>query len=411
LPQSLRRQATLLRSAPGFRLLFVATLGSSLGTWMATIALTVDVQRRTHSPWWISAVWLATLLPTVVIGLGAGPLVDRLPRKRLLVSADLVRLGVFAVLPFVDRAVSIVVLAGVAGVANSFFRPAVLAGVPNLVGPEDLSYGTSMLQTADWAATALGPVLAGSIVGASGPHLVYWINAGTFLFSACLILRISAGFLQSEQGITRGHWRDLREGVGEFARSRPLLTALLALGFAVLATGFVNVSEIFLATRSLHSGPVGYGLLWTSSGVGLVVGSVIVGGFIERRPPLALYPWLFLPWGLGLVGAAVAPTIGLAAAAMVVAGFGNGLTFPVTVVIVQQAASDRVRGRVFAAIISIHNALLGLSYVAGGWLTKDFGARWAYGGASVLLFAGALTAFGLTRNVATGVRLRREQAA
>jgi MFS family permease len=411
LPQSLRRQAALLRSAPGFRLLFIATLGSSLGTWMATIALTVDVQRRTHSPWWISAVWLATLLPTVFIGLGAGPLVDRLPRKRLLVAADLVRLAVFAALPFVDGAGSIVLLAGVAGVANSFFRPAVLAGVPNLVGAEDLSYGTSMLQTADWAATALGPVLAGAIVGASGPHLVYWINAATFLFSAGLILRISGGFLQSEQGITRGHWRDLREGVGEFARSRPLLTALLALGFAVLATGLVNVSEIFLATRSLHSGPVGYGLLWTSSGIGLVVGSVVVGGFVERRAPLAMYPWLFLPWGLGLVGAAVAPTIGLAAAAMVVAGFGNGLTFPVTVVIVQQAASDRVRGRVFAAIISIHNALLGLAFVAGGGLTKDFGARWVYGGASLLLFAGAVTAFGLTRNVATSVPLRREQAA
>src|SRR5206468_5009357 len=124
-----------------------------------------------------------TLRPSVVMGLVAGPLVDRLSRRRVLIVADVSRLAVFVVLPFVGSAPAIVALAGVAGIANSFFRPAVLAGLPNLVAEEELARGTSLLQTADWAATALGPVLAGVIVGASGPHLVYWINAVTFLFS------------------------------------------------------------------------------------------------------------------------------------------------------------------------------------------------------------------------------------
>ncbi|HEY2325892.1 MAG TPA: MFS transporter [Gaiellaceae bacterium] len=397
MPQSLRRQAALLRTASGFRLLFVATLGSAVGTWMATIALTVDIQRRTHSPWWISAVWLATLVPTVLIGLSAGPLVDRLPRKSLLIAADLARLGVFAVLPFVGGAVSIVALAGVAGIANSFFRPAVLAGVPNLVPEDELANGTSLLQTADWAATALGPVVAGALIGVSGPHVVYWINAATFLFSALLIMRISRSFLQSEQGITRGYWPDVRDGLAEFARSRPLLTALLALGCAVLATGLVNVSEIFLATKTLHSGALGYGLLWSGSGVGLVTGSILVGTILEHRSPISIYPWVFVPWALGALLAGVAPNLGLAAVAMVLSGFGNGLTFPLTVVIIQRAAADRIRGRVFAVIISTHNALLGLAYVVGGALQEAYGARWVYGAASALIFAGGLTAFALTR--------------
>jgi MFS family permease len=387
----------LLRTASGFRLLFVATLGSAVGTWMATIALTVDIQRRTHSPWWISAVWLATLVPTVLIGLSAGPLVDRLPRKSLLIAADLARLGVFAVLPFVGGAVSIVALAGVAGIANSFFRPAVLAGVPNLVPEDELANGTSLLQTADWAATALGPVVAGALIGVSGPHVVYWINAATFLFSALLIMRISRSFLQSEQGITRGYWPDVRDGLAEFARSRPLLTALLALGCAVLATGLVNVSEIFLATKTLHSGALGYGLLWSGSGVGLVTGSILVGTILEHRSPISIYPWVFVPWALGALLAGVAPNLGLAAVAMVLSGFGNGLTFPLTVVIIQRAAADRIRGRVFAVIISTHNALLGLAYVVGGALQEAYGARWVYGAASALIFAGGLTAFALTR--------------
>jgi MFS transporter, DHA3 family, macrolide efflux protein len=408
----LRHHAALLRAAAEFRLLFVATLGSNLGTWMATIALTVDVQSRTQSAWWVSALLAVTLLPTVLIGLAVGPVIDSVSRKGLLVGADLVRLGVFAALPFVNSAALIIVLAGVAGIANSFFRPAVLAGLPNLVSEQELARGTSLLQTADWTATAVGPVVAGAIVGASGPHLVYWINAATFLFSAVLVLRIAGGYLQSERGITRGYWRDLREGVGEFRISRPLQTAFFALGFAAIGAGLINVSEIFLARRSLHAGAFGYGLLWTAAGVGLMSGSLLVGSLLERRTALSAYPWMFLPWAAGTFGAAVAPNIWVAAVAMVVSGMGNGLTFPTTVVIVQQATVDTIRGRVFTVIISAHNALLGVAFAAAGGLTGAFGARWVFGAAAALSLVGGVAAFGLTgRNPARiGVR-HHEQVA
>ena len=75
---------------------------------------------------------------------------------------------------------------------------------------------------------------------------------------------------------------------------------------------------------------------------------------------------LFVPWAIGAAGAAVAPSIWVAAVAMVVCGFGNGLTFPLTVVIVQQGAPDRIRGRVFTVIISVHNAILGVAFALGG---------------------------------------------
>lgn len=406
-----RRQFALLSTAANFRLLFVATLGSGIGTWMATVALTVDIQRRTHSPWWVSALLVVSFLPSVVVGLVAGPLIDRLSRKRLIVGADLVRLAVFAMLPFVNGALTIVIFAAVAGIANSFFRPAVLAGVPNLVAEDELAHGTSLLQATDWAATAIGPVIAGAVVSASGPHLVYWINAATFLFSALLIVQISARFLQSEQGVTRGHWRDLGEGLIAFRRSRALLTVLLAFGFAMIELGFVNVSEIFLATKALHSGAFGYGLLWTATGVGLVAGSLTTGMLVEQRDLVSVYPYVFLPWAAGILGAAIAPDIWVAAGAMVVAGFGNGLAFPMTVLIVQRWTSDRLRGRAFTVIISVHNALLGSAMIAAGALTKGFGPRWVYGVGAALLAASSLTAFALARGIRREPAVAREQAA
>jgi MFS family permease len=401
----------MLRTAPSFRLLFLATLGSGVGTWMATIALTADVTERTHSPWWVSALFIVTFVPAVIVGLVAGPLVDRLSRKRLIIAADIARLGVFVALPFVGSALAIVALAAVAGVANSFFRPAVLAGVPNLIAEEDLAHGTSLLQATDWAATTLGPIIGGVIVSASGPDLVYWINAVTFLISVLLLMRIPARLLQSEQAITRGHWRDLADGFGAFRRSAAMLTVIVAFGFAMLATGLINVSEIFLAERALHRGAFGYGLLWTATGVGLVVGSLVSGALLESRELTDIYPFAFLPWAAGILAAAISQNIWVAALAMVVAGFGNGLTFPMTVLIVQRYTEDRLRGRAFTLIISAHNLLLGIAMVASGALTEVAGPRWTYVVASALLGAGGFAALVLSRGITAEADVARQQAA
>jgi len=401
----------MLRTAASFRLLFLATLGSGVGTWMATIALTADITDRTHSPWWVSALFIVTFVPAVLVGFVAGPLVDRLSRKKLIIAADVVRIGVFVALPFVGSALAILLLAGVAGVANSFFRPAVLAGVPNLIAKDDLAHGTSLLQATDWAATTLGPVLGGVIVSTWGPDLVYWINAATFLLSVLLLLRIPGRLLQSEQAITRGHWRDIADGLGVFRRSAALLTVTVAFGFAMLATGLINVSEIFLAERALHTGASGYGLLWTATGVGLVIGSLISGALLETRELTDVYPLAFLPWAAGIFAAAISQNVWVAALAMVVAGFGNGLTFPMTVLIIQRYTEDRLRGRAFTLIISAHNLLLGIAMVAAGALTELSGPRWTYVVAAALLGAGGFTALVLSRGIPAEAELPRQQAA
>jgi len=96
----LPRRLSLLSWAYDFRLLFLATLGSGFGTYLAAIALTVDVYDRTGSGTWVAALLVVDFLPIIVIGLTLGPLVDRLSRRGLMVVSDLVRLGVFCALPF-----------------------------------------------------------------------------------------------------------------------------------------------------------------------------------------------------------------------------------------------------------------------------------------------------------------------
>src|SRR5439155_24146961 len=126
-------------------------VASGLGTWLAVIALSVDVYARTHhSAKWVSALLIADFLPAILIGLFLGPLVDRISRKRLMIGADLVRLGVFCALPFADSPGAIVALAAVAGVATGFFQPAVYAGLPNLVDEADLAAANSLRRSTDY---------------------------------------------------------------------------------------------------------------------------------------------------------------------------------------------------------------------------------------------------------------------
>ena len=82
----LRRQLSLLGTAPGFRLLFLSTLGSSLGTLLATVALVVDIKDRTNSGSWVSVLLIVEFLPAVAVGLALGSLLDRISRRGLMIE-------------------------------------------------------------------------------------------------------------------------------------------------------------------------------------------------------------------------------------------------------------------------------------------------------------------------------------
>ena len=97
----------LLRGAPDYRRLFLAALASGIGTWLAFVALVIDVTDRTEDARWVSALLVAEFLPMVVVGLLAAPLVDRLPRRGIMIAADVLRAAVFLALPFAPSALAI----------------------------------------------------------------------------------------------------------------------------------------------------------------------------------------------------------------------------------------------------------------------------------------------------------------
>jgi MFS family permease len=387
---------SFLRSAPGYRLLFFAALASGIGTWLAFVALVVDVTDRTDDARWVSALLIVEFLPIVLVGFLAAPLVDRLPRRGILIAADVFRALVFCVLPFAEGTLQIVLLALAAGIATSFFRPAVYAGLPNLVSDRDLPQANGLLQTAENLTWAAGALLGGALVAAAGPDLAYWVNAASFLVSAALLLRIRQT-LEEAREPSGGHWRELAAGFSLVLHSRPLLTVFIAWSIVMLANAAVNVAEVFLAKDVFDTGDFGYGFLVAMGGVGLVLGSFSGGSLIDRYGMRGPYGLGIAIMGAGYLLAATVPNVWAAAPFVVLAGAGNGVAVVCNAVLVQRGAPDAMRGRAFSVIMSTGFAVLGLGMIAAGPFTNEFGARAAWITAAGLCAAGATVGVALLR--------------
>jgi MFS family permease len=393
------RQLALLARVPSFRLLALANFGSGVGTWLAFVALTVDVWDRTHSGVWVAALLIADFLPVIAIGVLAGPLVDRLSRRRLMVAADLLRCLVFLALPFAGSAELIVGLAAVAGFATGFFRPAVYAGLPNLVEDSELPSANALVQSIEAMTTIIGPLIGGVLVAVSSPDAAYWINAATFLFSAALVVRIPAQLLQAARAATAGHWRDLKEGFSLITGSRALVTVLLAWNVGMLGNAGVNVAEIKLAKDSFDAGDFGFGLLVGSAGLGVALGSLSAGTWVERHRASGVYGAGLALMAVGIGAAAASPNVWLAAPAVMVSGAGNGIALVCNALFVQRGAPDRMRGRVFTVLMSSNYAVFLLGMLAAGPLTDELGARWVWAGAAAIAAVAALIGFVLARGI------------
>ena len=396
-----RRQFQLLDRSSSFRALFLATTASGLGTWLAVIALTVDVYDRTHSPVWVSALLIADFLPAVVIGLAFGPVVDRFSRRRLMVGADLVSVAVFIALLFADAPGQIVALAAVAGFATGFFRPATYAGLPNLVDEVDLADANSLLRSTANLTTVFGTLLGGVIVAATGPHVSYALNAASFALSALLLTTIPAGQMEQkgERPPHESYFEELKNGFSLVLRTRPLLAVFLSWNLIMLANACVNVSEIVLAKVTFDSGSFGFGLLWAGSGLGMVAGALYASTWLERGSVSFVYGAGMGLMGFGALAAGLSPNVWLGAACMAVGGAGNATAMVCNSLIVQRGAPDHLRGRAFTTIMSVNFALLGLGMAVAGPITEKVGARWTFALAAVLAGIAALVGRALTRGM------------
>lgn len=301
-----------LRERP-FRLLWLASLTSAVGDGMTPIALTFAVLDATDSAAALGLVFAAFTLSHSIFILAGGVWSDRLERRVVMLSCDLVRcvaLLILAILVISERVGlwQFVVLAAVVGAAESFFAPASTGLVPQTVSRARLQNANALLalnRSASWIA---GPALSGVIVAAVGAGWVFAIDAATFAGSAAFLaaLRV-ASTLVAER---RSFLSELAEGWRAVRTRRWLWASLVSFGIGNMAWGAQGVLGPIVAEKEL-GGAAAWGAILTAGGIGGAVGGVVALRWRPSRPLVASHLVVLGMAGYLLLFALTLPTVAL----------------------------------------------------------------------------------------------------
>lgn len=380
----------LLGGNRDFRSLFAARSISHIGDGMALIALLLYVEDTEESGLAVGMFLLAASLPVLLTGLVAGSVVDRTDQRRLMIACDVGQVFLYAAIAvFLPPFPVLLGLVGLTSVLDALFSPAGRSSVPALVAAEDLRAANAWLTTAMNMQVVVGPLLGGLATAALGFRAALFANALTFAVSALFLLRLPPLPPAAAAGERATFWGDVRAGFSYIAHHSAARAVVLALFFGVAFAAVDNVALVFLARDVLDAGAVGFGLLASAFGVGMLAASITLIGPRVKLAAGALFLLGMLLSGAGTLSTGLAPLLLVAIVAQAIAGAGNSVQLIGQDTLVQQVVAREMLGRVFALIRTAAIAGGSLAALAGGVLLDVTSPRTVFvlGGVGVLCVA------------------------
>jgi MFS family permease len=380
-----------------FALLFGGTTTSLLGDGVYTVTIAWQVYELSNAPTALSVVGLAWTLPMVLFLLVGGVLGDRIDRRRLLITSDVIRataVGGMAVLALTGaielwHVVALVVLYGT---GQALFAPSFQAIVPEIVPAEHLVQANSLQQLSDPLMFRLaGPALGGIVIGALGTGEAFLIDTVTYTVSiACVAaMRPLPRAAPEEQPSIP---EQLREGIG-FVRSQTWLWATLTAAAVTLLLwiGPLEVLLPYVVKNEYGVGAESLGLIFAAIGAGAIGSALVIGqrGLGRRR-----VLWMYLGWGfstLGLAGYGIVNEVWQAMIIAFAAGIGEGIGNITWVTLMHNYVPDRLLGRVSSLDWMVSIGLVPVSFALAGPIAEWVGVEATMIGASCLATAAFLT--------------------
>ncbi len=365
-----------------FRALLSSYVINRAGDVFGALALAVVVLGTGKSALAVAALFLATQFLPGLVGPSLVARVGALPLGRLLPVCYVVEAVLFLVLAAVSRHVGVAVIVALAfldGTLAFVARSVTRATAASTLIPHDLMpEGKAAFNLALAVATVAGPVLAGVVLALLGPSTALVADGVSFVVAAALIAFSSGlparGGPDPSPGNRRRH---PRAAFGYIASNATLRALVFGEGLAFVFFYLVVPVTVIYATRSLHAGPAGYAAILASWGAGAVIGSTLHVR-LARRVGHATILISTAAVAIAYLGTGLAPSLGIACAASVLGGVGNGTQWASVETAVHQLVEERFRLQVAAMLESMAAMAPGVGIVLGGALTALFSPRAAY---------------------------------
>lgn len=393
-----------------FRLFFTGYTTSLVGAAMVPVALVFAVLEQGRSTADVGYVLAAETVPLVTLLLAGGVIADRLSRRTVMLGADLVRcvselLLAALVLTGSPSLWVFMVLAGVIGAGQAFFSPALTGLLPLIASPGRLQQANALKSVATSTGQIVGPAAAGLIVAAGGAGWAIAIDGATYAASAVCLARLH---LPAQLAPGRESFaRQLRTGWREFSARTWLWVIVAQFGlFHLLTYAPFMVLGAVVANSSL-GGAAAWGFILTAQGAGSILGGFAVLRARPRRPLVTATLGTFAFAGPVALLAVRAPTVAIAAAA-VVSGFGIAVFGTLWDTTLQQHIPAEVLSRVSAYDWLGSIALIPLGYALAGPLAGTLGvtgslwlaAGWTVVGSAATLAVPAVRRVGAASHAA-----------
>ena len=400
-PVLARPRLRTLLARPGYRRLWTARTVSQIGDVAQFTTLALLLVHLTGSAVGVAGAVLAEIAAVLLLGPFAGSLVDRLPRVRVMVAADAVRIVLASALagwhgsPGVAYGVAFGLAAG-----QVFFGPASQSLLPALVDETELVAANSGIWTAAVSAQVLVAPVAALLATQVGFGAAFAVNAVSFAISAAVLIGLREPARPRPVSVS-SPFAHTRDGLKALA-ALPLLKALAAGQLlAALSAGATSALLVVLAKDRLGGGG-GYGLLIAAIGVGAALGPLLLTRRITdpRRPLLVFGPYAVR--GLVDLVLSVVTAVPLAAGALLFYGLSTSTGNVTFSSLLQSRVPEDLRGRAFAGFDVLWQTGRLLSLLGGGLLADAVGIRAVYLlGGLLLLAAAAVGALGARDNEAS----------
>ncbi|MBR0554149.1 MFS transporter [Ciceribacter sp. L1K23] len=386
-----------------YRRFFVARFLATFATQIVSVSVGWQMYDVTGNTLYLGLIGLAQFLPSLVLILVTGSVVDRYSRRAivaicLVVSAlcGAALLGLTATGTFAPAAVFAVLV--VFGIERAFMAPAVQSLAPNLVPAPDLPNAVAWNSSSWQTASIVGPVAGGLLYGAS-PIVAYSVALAFFIAAATLVFMVPK---PAQRSISRGMtWGSILAGFRFIGSEKVVLGAISLDLFAVLLGGAVALMPVF-ARDILVLGPWGLGLLRAAPGVGAIVVAIWLAAF-----PLRHHAGAFMFIGVALFGAGtvifgLSQTAWLSILSLMLMGAADMASVYVRETLIALWTPDDVRGRVNAVNMVFVGASNELGEFRAGTMASVIGpiAAVVFGGLGTLAVAAIWAArFPQLRNI------------
>lgn len=380
----------LLRGNASYRNLWIGQVVSEAGDYFNNVAVLALVMEKTGSGMVVSGVFLSRAIPAVLAGPIAGVVLDRFDRRQIMILSDLVRAVVAAAFVFTvheQRPWLLYLLSAILMFVSPFFTAGRAAILPTIATKEEIHTANSLTQTTSWATLTGGTLLGGLGAAKLGYDAAFLINAGSFLFSAWCIWRIA--WRPSVPGsASRGSGaRDFLDGL-RYIGSIPLMVGIAMISFGwALGGGAAQVLFALFGEQVFHRGATGIGDIWGFAGIGLLLGGAI-GHMVGKRAGFSGYKRTvtvsYLLHGTAYMLFSRTGSFGAALLLMLLSRVGMAVTSVLNNSQLLHHTAERYRGRVFATMEALRNAVMIVSMAAAGIASQYTGPR------TIGLVAGAL---------------------